>query len=121
MSKDDILKDKVFTKTAFAVRIDILESGIQEERELRARMEHELLQMRNQFLKLSVSNSKLMNVSIAEAENFWATARKYMPEQISSALACVEENGKPQISFISSLAQALRVYGMEKIGSKEKK
>lgn len=113
----DVLEDKVFTKTAFALRIDQLEAGIKWERQLREQKDAELQTMHRQFQELSLSLGKLSQVSMAESEEFWAVLLKYLPKEFMEKLDCVTERGKLAPTFHNGLVQALKVFGISKIGA----
>lgn len=116
--KDVLTDDKVFTKTAFAVRIDQLEAGIKWERSQIEAKNRQIFDLSRQFQLMSISLSKIATASENEGRCLWIDVLKYLPPDFKNKLeAAVNDNdGKPAKIFVDALVQALKVYGMSRIG-----
>lgn len=112
----DVLEDKVFTKTAFAIRIDQLEAQIKWEREQRANLQKQLSDMTKQFHLLNMTLTQIITVTEQDSNDFWKVLSSYLPQNCVEILEKLTQYGKP---VTHGLSQALRYYGMKKIGGKD--
>jgi len=109
-------ENEPFTKTKFAIRIDILESEIKQLRKIDINRQKQIKQMSELHRKLNIQFTKVAQVTDLEVESF----RKYF----LMFLVLPEDEKKQTENLLSSpqgkaaLKQALRVYGTKLVEDK---
>jgi len=106
----DPLKDDPFTKTQFAMRIDILEAEIKQNRIHLADRQKQVAEMARAFKSLSGQLTKVAQVTNIEVESFLKSLCVYIGEDPrgESLRSWQTERG-----FKAAVKQALRDYGVK--------
>ena len=109
-------ENEPFTKTKFAIRIDMLEAEIKHMREVDGTRQKQIKQMSEIHQKLSHQFTKVAQVTNVEVESFRDSLLQFLvlPEDEKSPIADLLNSSRGKVA----LKQALRVYGVRLVEDK---